>query len=143
MTYFFADQPVTWSTTVNTWGVFALAAMQAIGMWWSDRHRKQNHHDISMVRTDISDVQTEIKSVKRSVDGPMGQALQTAASALAIAAKARPEDSDLILRAIAAQKESDAHKHNMLAVEEEARKDMMSKAKIIAEWKAAQNPPIP
>jgi hypothetical protein len=145
MTEIFADQAgsVNWSTTVNTWGVLGLAAMQAVGMWWSDRHRKQSHKELAEVRADVGEVKIDVKNVKRTVDGPMGIALQNAASALDIAAKALPDNSSLILQAVAAQKEADDHQKTMRAVEEEARLDAATKAKIIAEWKAAQNPPVP
>jgi len=145
MILIFADQAgsVNWPTTINTWGVLGLAAMQAVGMWWSDRHRKQNHNDLVAVRADVGEVRLDVKNVKRSVDGPMGVALQNAANALLIAAKALPGDSNLILQAVAAQKEADQHQANMKAVEEQSRLDTETKNKIINDWKAAQNPPIP
>lgn len=138
-----ANEPTGWSGTMNTFGLLGLAIMQAAGMWSDRRHREQNQKVLTGVRIDLGENTKEIKSVKRSVDGPMGQALQTAATALSIAAKATPGDSNLILQAIAAQKVSDDHKANMAAVEEESRKDVLMKNKIISEWKASQNPPIP
>ena len=132
-----------WSTTLNTYGLFGIAALQAIGLWFTKRHRERNAEDLKAVRADVGEVKIDMKNVKRSVDGPMGVALQNAATALGIAAKALPSDSSLILRAVAAQKEADDHQSNMRAVEEEARLDAATKARIIAEWKAAQNPPIP
>ncbi len=141
----FADAATSsnWSNTINTWGLLGLGAIQGISILWGNRYRTKSLQKLTTVQSDIGDVKNEIKSVKRSVDGPMGTALQTAATALGIAAKAMPGDSDLILQAIAAQKKSDDHRENMKLVEEEARKDEMNKAKIISAWKSSQNPPIP
>jgi len=139
-----------WAVTVNTYGLLGLAALHTLGLWWTKRHRMENHNelvsvknDVGSVRTEIVEVKRDVKNVKRSVDGPMGIALQNAANALAIAAKALPGNSDLILQAVAAQKEADAHHTNMRAAEEEARLDQKTKERIIAEWKASQNPPLP
>ncbi len=131
------------STMLNTYGLLGLAILHALEMVWTRKNRLKNHEDIKAVRIDVGDVKQDVKNVKRTVDGPMGVALQGMADALEIAAKAIPGDPNLILKAVAAQKDADEHRATMRQVEEEARLDYAAKARIIAEWKAAQNPPIP
>lgn len=128
---------------LNTYGLLGLALLHALEMMWTRKNRLKNHDEIKAVRADVGEVKLDVKNVKRTVDGPMGIALQGMADALEIAAKAVPGDPDLILKAVAAQKEADEHQRTMKSVAEAARLDATAKARIIAEWKAAQTPPIP
>ncbi len=108
MIQFAVDSPASWSTTLNTFGLLGLALMQALAMWWAKKNHNLSHSQLSEVKTDVKQVAGEVKEVRQAVDGPLGNALSNAATALEVAADIT-RDPERILKAVAARKLSDDH----------------------------------
>jgi hypothetical protein len=119
-----------YSTAINNLALLGLAIMQFMAMWWSKKHRQKNNREIAEIKNTTSEI-------KKSVDGPLGTALATAASAQEAVARLT-QDPEKILEAVAARKISDDHNSNQAkALATQTRNDL-EKQRIIDDFLAEQ-----
>ncbi len=111
---FAAIDTTNWPTALNTFGLLGLGILQALGIWWAKQNHSVSHAELAQVKGQVSQVAGEVKEVRQAVDGPLGNALANAATALEVAADIT-RDPERILKAVAARKLSDDHNASQAA----------------------------
>jgi hypothetical protein len=115
-------------TLLNNIALIVLALLQGWAMW----RAKQNH---ARSHKEINEVKQATTVIQNTVDGPLGTALATAATALEALARLT-QDEGKIMEAIAARKLSDQHIENGLVAAEARKKTEEEKTAIIEEFLA-------
>jgi hypothetical protein len=133
-------ETANWSTTFNTFGLLGLAALQALGIWWARQNHAVSHSELAAVKGQVTQVAGEVKEVRQAVDGPLGNALSNAATALEVAADLT-RDPERILKAVAARKLSDDHNASQAAALLAKEKNETDEKEIIRKYLERQKLP--
>jgi len=103
----------------------------------SGRNHENSNLKIEGVQGQVSAVAGEVQQVRQAVDGPLGHALENAATALELAADIT-RDPDRILQAVAARKISNEHNLTQAAALIAKEKNEEEEKRIVQSYLARQ-----